>query len=73
MTKVPRNKPEDESFFSRHHMTGFMAMIAVCAVVATAEVFFGGAEPGPGDLAWSQPAPAATGQGNQDAPAIAAR
>jgi hypothetical protein len=73
MTKARRDEPEDDSFFSGRHLTGFMAVIAVCAVVATAEVFFGVAEPLPGDLAWAQVAPDAAGQGFQDAPAVASK
>jgi hypothetical protein len=73
MTRFQDDKPEDDSFFSYHHLTGFVAVVAVCAVVATAEVFFGVAEPLPGDLAWAQSAPDAAGPAMPDAPAVASR
>jgi hypothetical protein len=73
MTKVPHDEPEDDSFFSSHHLTGFMAVIAVCAVVATAEVFFGAADPLSADTAWAQAAPDTAGQGFQDTPAVASK
>jgi hypothetical protein len=73
MTKVQHDKPEDDSFFSFHHLTGFVAVVAICAVVATAEVFFGVAEPLPADLAWAQAVPDAAAAAVPDTPAVASR